>query len=57
MKLVADMLAKKSYKEAELKELRAWIDKHIGKRLAVKTKAESENFNRSLSSSATSWPT
>ncbi len=49
MKLVADMLAKKSYKASELKELRAWIDKHIGKRLAVKTKTESENFDRSLS--------
>jgi L-fucose isomerase len=42
------MLAKKSYSAAEVKELRAWVDKHLGKRLAVKTKADSERFNQSL---------
>ncbi|MDR1613626.1 MAG: hypothetical protein LBT97_12720 [Planctomycetota bacterium] len=48
MKLLADMLAKKSYKPAEQKAMRAWVDKHIGKRLAARTKRESENFNQSI---------
>ncbi len=48
MKLLTDMLTKKSYKQKELKELRAWIDKHIGKRLVLKTEADSERFNQSL---------
>ncbi len=48
MKLLTDMLTKKSYKQKELKELRAWIDKHIGKRLTLKTEADSERFNQSL---------
>jgi len=48
MKLLTDMLTKKAYKQKELKELRAWIDKHIGKRLELKTKADSERFNQSL---------
>ncbi|MBW8035288.1 MAG: hypothetical protein FVQ79_06585 [Planctomycetes bacterium] len=48
MKLLSDMLAKKAYKQKELKELRAWIDKNIGKRLELKTEADSERFNQSL---------
>ncbi len=48
MKLLTDMLTKKSYKQKELKELRAWIDKHIGKRLTLMTEADSERFNQSL---------
>ncbi len=48
MKLLTDMLTKKSYKQKELKDLRAWIDKHIGKRLTLKTEADSERFNQSL---------
>ena len=48
MKLLADMMTKKSYKASELKALRGWVDKHMGKRLAVKTKAQSENFNQCL---------
>ncbi len=48
MKLLADMLAKKSYKAAELKALRGWIDGHLGKRLEVPTKADSERFDQSL---------
>ena len=41
MKLLSDMLTKKAYNQKELKELRAWIDKHIGKRLEIKSKADS----------------
>lgn len=48
MKLLADMLAKKAYDKKELAALRAWIDRHLGTRLAVKTKAENERFNQSL---------
>lgn len=48
MKLLADMLAKGSYSKSELKSLRAWIDKHLGKRLVLKSRADSERFNKSL---------
>ncbi len=48
MKLLADLLNKKSFKAAEVKELRGWLDKHLGKRLEMKTKADSERFNQSL---------
>jgi L-fucose isomerase len=48
MKLLADMLSKKAYKEKELKALRGWIDKHVGKRLELRDEADSERFNQSL---------
>ncbi|OGV55801.1 MAG: hypothetical protein A2X49_11430 [Lentisphaerae bacterium GWF2_52_8] len=48
MKLLADMLAKKSYDKKELVALRAWVDKHLGKRLEVPSSADSERFNQSL---------
>jgi L-fucose isomerase len=48
MKLLADMVTKKAYDEKELKELRKWIDKHIGNRLELKNKEDSEKFNMSL---------
>lgn len=48
MKLLADMLHKKAYDEAELEELRGWIDKHIGERLEVPRQADSKRFNQSL---------
>ncbi len=48
MKLLSDMLSKKAYKQKELKELRAWINKHIGKRLELKSEADSERFDQSL---------
>ncbi len=48
MKLLADMLCKKAYKEKELKALRGWIDKHIGKRLELRNEPDSERFNQSL---------
>jgi L-fucose isomerase len=49
MKLLADMLSKKAYNDKELKALRGWIDKHIGKRLELRDQADSERFNQSLS--------
>ena len=48
MKLLADMIAKKAYDAKELKALRAWIDKHVGKRLELRDEADSERFNQSL---------
>jgi len=42
MKLLSDMLAKK------LKAFRAFIDKHLGKRLEIRNEADSERFNQSL---------
>jgi L-fucose isomerase len=48
MKLLADMLSKKAYKDKELKALRGWIDKHVGKRLELRDEADSERFNQSL---------
>lgn len=48
MKLPADMLAKKAYKREELKALRAWVDRHVGKRLMLRGAADSERFDASL---------
>jgi len=48
MKLLSDMLQKASYNKEELNELRSWIDKHVGKRLELKSDADSERFNQSL---------
>jgi L-fucose isomerase len=48
MKLLADMLKKKAYSAEELKALRGWIDKHIGKRLELRDEADSKRFNQSL---------
>ncbi len=48
MKLLADMLTKKSYKASEVRTLRGWINKHVGKRLVIKNKVQDERFNQSL---------
>ena len=48
MKLLADMLSKKSYSEKELKTVRGWINRHVGKRLELRDEADSERFNMSL---------
>lgn len=48
MKLLADMLSKEAYDKKELKALRGWIDAHIGKRLEIKTDADSKRFDQSL---------
>jgi L-fucose isomerase len=48
MKLLADMLSKKAYNKNELKTLRAWIDKYVGKRLQLRNNKDSERFNMSL---------
>jgi len=48
MKLLADMLNKKAYDEKELKRLRGWINRYVGKRLQLRNEADSERFNQSL---------
>ncbi len=48
MKLLADLLNKKSYNAAEVRDLRAWIDKMLGKRLEMRNKSDSERFDQSL---------
>jgi L-fucose isomerase len=48
MKLLADMLNKKAYDAKELKTFRAFIDKHVGKRLEIRDKADSDRFDQSL---------
>jgi len=52
MKLLADMLHKKAYDAEELEALRAFVDKHVGKRLQLRDgpegQVDSERFNQSL---------
>lgn len=48
MKLLADMLAKKAYDAKELTTLRGWFDSHLGSRIELPKKADSERFNQSL---------
>jgi L-fucose isomerase len=48
MKLLADMLNKKAYNENELKALRRWLNRYVGKRLELRNEADSERFNMSL---------
>lgn len=48
MKLLADMLRKSAYKKSELRELRQWFDRHLGKRLELRNAADSDRFNQSL---------
>jgi len=48
MKLLADMLNKGAYDAKELKKLRGWIDRQLGKRLELRDQADSERFNKSL---------
>ncbi|OFY46078.1 MAG: hypothetical protein A2X22_06645 [Bacteroidetes bacterium GWF2_49_14] len=47
MKLLADMLNKKAYNAAELKELRNWIDKGFGK-VELRHEEDNRRFNDSL---------
>jgi L-fucose/D-arabinose isomerase len=48
MKLLADMLNKKAYDAEELKAMRAYVDRHLGKRLEIRNAGDSERFNQSL---------
>ncbi len=48
MKLLADMLQKKAYDEAELKRLRDWLDENIGGGIELETAGHSSHLNTSL---------
>ena len=48
MKLLADMLNKKAYSQKELKAMRGWVNRYVGKRLQLRHEADSERFNQSL---------
>lgn len=48
MKLLADMLQKKAYRQSELKELRNWLEKLCKGRIEIRNEEDSERFNTSL---------
>ena len=48
MKLLADMLNKKSYNKKELVELRRWLNRYAGNRIELRNKEDDEKFNQSL---------
>ncbi|HEX2999406.1 MAG TPA: hypothetical protein VHR86_04130 [Armatimonadota bacterium] len=48
MKLLADMLKKKSYDEKELKDLRGWLNSHLGDRIQLKDATDSEELDQCL---------
>jgi L-fucose/D-arabinose isomerase len=48
MKLLADMLQKGAYDAKELAALRAWVNKHVGKRLEIGGETDSERLDQSL---------
>ncbi|MBN2136930.1 MAG: hypothetical protein JW720_03910 [Sedimentisphaerales bacterium] len=48
MKLLADMLGKKAYSKAEFNELRAWIDKYVGKRLELRNADDEKRFDQEV---------
>ncbi len=48
MKLLSDMLAKGAYDPRELRKLRSWLNRHLGRRLAIGTATDSERFDKGL---------
>lgn len=48
MKLLSDLLSKGAYSKKELKELRAWIDKMLGKRVDLSQPDGDAKLNKSL---------
>ncbi|MDR1533740.1 MAG: hypothetical protein LBU64_01375 [Planctomycetota bacterium] len=48
MKLLSDLLAKKAYRPSELKDLRGWLAKHLGRRLEIRGKAGSAQLDQAL---------
>lgn len=48
MKLLADMVSKGAYDKKEAAQLRAWVDKHVGKRLDLSQPDGEAKFNQSL---------
>ena len=48
MKLLADLLNKGAYDKRELKALRAWLDRHLGKRIELRDEADGQRFEQGL---------
>jgi len=48
MKLLADMLVKGAYDKAELRKMRAWVNRHVGERLDLSQDNGSEKFDQGL---------
>ena len=48
MKLLADMLARGAYDQKELKALRNWVNRYVGKRLEIADEKADRQFNDSL---------
>ncbi|MBN2364897.1 MAG: hypothetical protein EH225_01960 [Calditrichaeota bacterium] len=48
MKLLSDMLSKKSYNEKELQKLRHWLDSHAGDRIELRDNDDDFRLNQSL---------
>jgi L-fucose isomerase len=48
MKLLSDMLAKGAYDAKELKKLRSWLDRHLGRRLAIGSAEDGQRFDKGL---------
>jgi L-fucose isomerase len=48
MKLLADMLTKEAYDKKELKALRGWFNRHLGKRIALRNDTDEAKFTQSL---------
>jgi len=48
MKLLADLLNKGAYDKKERRALRAWLDRHLGKRIALRNDTDSRKFDQGL---------
>lgn len=48
MKLLSDMVGKKAWKPAEMKDIRAWFDHLAGDRIELRDKADDRRFNEGL---------
>jgi len=48
MKLLSDMLSKQSYDKQELAGLRAWLDKHLGDRIELRSDDDRARLDQSL---------
>jgi L-fucose isomerase len=48
MKLLADMLQKQAYDRGELRELRAWLERRLGKRIELRDEADRARLDQSL---------
>jgi len=48
MKLLSDMLSKEAYNQKELKGIRGWFSKYLGRRIELRDEADEKRFTQSL---------